>query len=704
MNRTLATAFVAIALGAAADARAQYTWRTAGVQAPGMQDPGVAGVVVADFDGDGRDDAAIAGVQRASRSDTGDEQPQAGVVAVVRYDASRAAYRLAQWLVGDQSRLTGIASDHGTRPGLVVVSFDGVIEHYTGWPLVRTSRFATGHAVQSMRVGDVDGDGHADVLLADESAGIAAYSLESGALERDYAGRASSSIELAQLDADAALEIVIAGTPGLVVDGATQAVDWQDAGGFGPKLGAGRILGGSRDGFVAGMEWGYFNGYRSVPYSPIWTVKAQQTDALSVADVDLDGVAEILRSGSGGFTVVDALTQAVREQYPFAPLGPMGVGRLRGDAARSYVFGERLNWAGGDTARIVAAGSGDVEYALGEEIGPFHATATADVSGDGVADAVWISAFSSAQYSGGLLHVYDPVKGEERWRGPLLAPDGTPLAPFALDAVAVGALRTSAPADIVVGARAGAFAEALYVVDGATHRVVASNTSIDSPTPIERLLVMQEGGERHVLAVTAGLQRIKMFDSSLHELWSVALEDTSAGPHVLDLQPAPTTGPGVVLISTGLDAVSFDTTTRTVVWRDLGRVVSATPLRLADGTDVIGLLTTDSYLRLLQPGGGSIDIVQVGGDEPGAVRALPGVPGKAVACIDRRVVLFDIQSQAVLERSDPIGALACGYGELVVAAAHGGTTFVRAGSLGGTSDLVLGAPLIFSDGFDPSSP
>ncbi len=697
MTRVFARVLIGVAVSAGT-AHAQYAIRIAGVQSPGMTDPGLAGVVVADFDGDGRDDVAIAGLQRAIPTNTGDDQPQAGLVAIVRYDTSRSAYRMAQWLVGDQARLAGIASDHAARPGLVAVSFDGVIEHYTGWPLVPTTRFATGHAAQSVRVGDVDGDGHVDVVLADANAGVAAYSLESGALERDYAGRATSSIELAQLDGDPALELVLAGTPGLVVDGATNALDWQDAGGFGPLLAAGRILGEPRDGFVAGWQWGYFNGYRSSPYSPIWTVKIQRMDALSVADVDADGVAEIFESGSNGFLVRDAITQAVREQYFSAPLGRMVVARMRGDSTHAYVFGEHLGWSGGDTVAVVASGSGVADYQLHEETWPFRMGTSADVSGDGVADAVWISTASDARYSGGRLHIYDPVTHEERWHGGIESAGGS-FFDYPLTAVAVGRVRAVASADIVIGAGNYDSDARLYVMGGATHRVMSSNTGIGAL--VDHVLVMQDGGEPRVLAAMANAQ-FAMFDGSLNEIWRFSLGSTLAA-HILDMQPAPAIGAGVVLLATGREVIAFDTATRTVAWQQSWPAVSAAVLQRADGTHVVGVLTGDGTLRLADIAGHPSDTLPLGSGEAGSVRAA-GEPGKAVACIDRRVVLLDIDAASTLAQSDSIGALACSGGELLVAAPRGGATLVRASSLGGVFDLVLEAPVIFSDGFDSSAP
>ncbi|MBA8889710.1 hypothetical protein FHW12_003957 [Dokdonella fugitiva] len=689
----------ALLVAAFGHAHAQYALRADGAQVPGMVYPGVPGIVVADFDGDGRDDTAIAGLQIPT-SYPDDQQPQSGLVAIVGYDAAHANYRVSQWLAGDQARLVGIASDHAAHPGLVLVSFDGVIEHYAGWPLVPVARIATGRPAQSMRVGDVDADGHLDVVIADATAGVAAYSLDDGTLVRTYAGRASSSIELVQLDADPALEIVLAGTPGFVVDGATNAMDWQDAGGFAPLLAAGRIVDAAHDGFIAAREAGYFSGYRGTPYSPIWSVKVARTDGVDVADIDGDGIDEILYSGDGGFRVYDARTQAVRESYYDLPLVHAGAARMKGGTARQYVSGARLNDAGGDTVQVRAAG-GDIEYTLHAENAPFRATATADVSGDGVADAVWISAYSNARYQGGRLHVYDPATGVERWSG-LLSADGTPLGYMSLSAVAVGPMHAAAPADIAVAAVTNSYQMILHRLDGATHLVTASNATTGF-TSIEHLVAMPAQRLLAATSTTDGV-RLALFDGTdLHRI-ALSVIDASLGTTALDVQTAPGIGAGVVLFATGAAVVAFDTVTMTVAWSQPLNAVSAAVVQRAGGALVVVALDRDGGLHMFGTDGEPLDAFALGNGEAGAVRAVPGDPGKAIACVDRRLVLADIDGYAAVAESAPIGALACDRGGLFVDAPRGGVVHVRASSLGGVFDLDVAGPRIFTDGFEASTP
>lgn len=687
----LARAFCAVALGACGDAAAQWAFRGTAAQIPGLREPGVAGLVVADFDGDGRDDVAFAGWQSTSSGPL-PFQPQSGFVAIVGYDAARATYRLIQTLVSDLPRPAALASDGAAEPGLVLVSRDGVLAHYAGRPLALVSRFELGRPVQSMRVGDVDGDGRVEVVVADATAGLAAYDLATGELVCTYAGRFAASIELAQLDADPALEIILAGTPGVVVDGATNASDWRDAGGFGPLLAAGRLFAGGQQGFVA--SWGgYLSAYRGAPYSPLWSLKTG-SNGFDTADIDGDGIDEILHSGDYRFTVLDALTQTVRLEAPHAPIGHMGAARMQGTAAWQFAFGTDLGWSGGQTATVISA-QGEPVFELHAENPPFRVSADADVDGDGVPDAVWISAATNAGYRGGNIHVYDPTTGVERWQLRL------PYAASNLSAVLAAPLRASAPADIVVAGHSYG-AAVLYVIDGVSRQERLSNFNTGLTTPIDHLALVAGPGGSAILGAAAGpaIQLGLFAGSDLQALWTQTLA-TAYGDAVNDLQPLPAAGLDVYLLSTPAALIAYHLGERRVIWSRMEPTASAGLLYLADGTPVIGRLDASGHLHLLGVDGTTpLADFAVGRSEPGAVRGLAEEPGKAIACIDRRIVLVDLDARAVSAQSAWIGSLACDKGNLVLAASRGNRMRVRAGSAVGVFDLDLVGPVIFQNGFD----
>ncbi len=136
-------------------------------------------------------------------------------------------------------------------------------------------------------------------------------------------GIGGSDVLLEQLDADPALEIVLAGVPGYVLDGATQAIDWTYKDGFGAYLAGGHFSDGGGAQFVAARDWDLFTVFQSAPYSPIWDASVFDIDAIAAADLDGDGFDEIIEGDGqwGGVNIYDSRTQQVRLSIPHSAWG-----------------------------------------------------------------------------------------------------------------------------------------------------------------------------------------------------------------------------------------------------------------------------------------------------------------------------------------------------------------------------------------------
>ena len=82
-------------------------------------------------------------------------------------------------------------------------------------------------------------DGHDELVVGGGFfAGVWAFDLASGAQRWFEPNAQAQDLLLLQLDGDPALEIVCAGTPGVILDGATHATDWTYKDGFGNYLAA----------------------------------------------------------------------------------------------------------------------------------------------------------------------------------------------------------------------------------------------------------------------------------------------------------------------------------------------------------------------------------------------------------------------------------------------------------------------------------
>ena len=77
------------------------------------------------------------------------------------------------------------------------------------------------------------------------------------------------------------------------------------------------------------------------------------------------------------------------------------------------------------------------------------------------------------------------------------------------------------------------------------------------------------------------------------------------------------------------------------------------------------------------------------------------VPSRAFGCIDRSIVLIDVASMAIVERSETIGGSTCLNGDLhVLPGAGDHERLVVAGSATGVFDLRWFKDEVFTDGFD----
>lgn len=183
-------------------------------------------------------------------------------------------------------------------PGLghrsvLTVGKDGVVREYGGEPLMERRHLSIVAGATAAGAGDVDGDGVEDLVISTET-GIFTYRLSDGALSRSYAFKGTRDLALAQLDADPSLEIVLAGSAGRVIDGATQALEWEYIDGFGSRLAAGPLGATSTDRWVSADTGSAFSAFRSGPWSPLWTAHTPfEVSLLSIAPFGAQGQASV---------------------------------------------------------------------------------------------------------------------------------------------------------------------------------------------------------------------------------------------------------------------------------------------------------------------------------------------------------------------------------------------------------------------------
>lgn len=337
-----------------------------------------------------------------------------------RADASL-GFKMAK-VVADDGHLVRVLAwrPAGTPHVLTISANNGIVRDYSGWPLVEQRRFNVVTNASSAIVGDVDNDGSDELLVATHAA-VHAYSLVDGQALWNYSISGTTDLAVAQLDADPALEIILAGpVPGIILDGATHATEWQYIDGFGARLATGSLLAEGGTQWIGAQAWNLYTVFRAAPWSPLWSgTTSQDIGGIATANLDDNGIDSILQGDGqwGAVHVMDSATHQERFQIPNGGYGIKAVAGVDFDGShRDQIAFASSQASSGDSLLTVANGlDGSVIWEFFPSSGPYLTTALGDVDGDGHLELV---AASRAQYSFGAIAIFDAESGVEEWHSP----------------------------------------------------------------------------------------------------------------------------------------------------------------------------------------------------------------------------------------------------------------------------------------------
>lgn len=362
-----------------------------------------------DIDDDGLKDLVFAGTSGSPI-----------LLAVGKRSDDSIGFKMAKVVADDGSLSRVLAWEPAGARHVLTIASNGMVRDYSGWPLFEQRTFNVATNVVAAVIGDVDNDGSDDLLVATDDT-LYAYSLADGQAEWNYSAAGIRDLAVAQLDADPALEIILAGpVPGIVLDGATRATDWQYIDGFGAELATGSLASGGGTQWVGAGDWYQFTVFRASPWSPLWSGSPDlDIGAIATANLDNNGRDVILQGDGqwGQVHVFDSNTHQERFEIPNEGYGISAVAGvdLDGDGKDEIAFASSQAYQGDPLLTIASGQSGLVDWQFFPTSGPFIATALGDVDGDGRIELV---AASSAQSSYGTIAIFDAETGIEEWRSP----------------------------------------------------------------------------------------------------------------------------------------------------------------------------------------------------------------------------------------------------------------------------------------------
>jgi VCBS repeat protein len=305
-------------------------------------------------------------------------------------------------------------ADVDPNPGMeiLVALDDGRIEVYAVADKKWLREIVTAASdLDGLAVADVDGDSTSEIIVCTRfpTSNLYVYAA-SGALEWQVAGVGGNDVVVAQMDADAALEIAV--TDGSIVDAATHSVQWKRADGFGLHLGSADIDGDGMAELIVAEAWSFVRAYDVDQQFLKWSISTpQDIGAIHVTDIDADGVQELLVGDGqwGSIRAFDTVTQQLEWQVnnPEHGVTDIAAADVDADGKNELLWGAGASSSGADYFYVVDWTTKQFEWQNVHLDGPFVGPERADLDGDGSPEIVAASWKSKSDYDSGRILVFD---------------------------------------------------------------------------------------------------------------------------------------------------------------------------------------------------------------------------------------------------------------------------------------------------------
>ncbi|MEM7351890.1 MAG: FG-GAP-like repeat-containing protein [Acidobacteriota bacterium] len=333
---------------------------------------------------------------------------------VLRYDGSGYPQVWARHQYTEDIRSLRTADLDGDGDDEVLVGVDQDILIYDGLDPVLTQTVATNASeIRGLNVVDVDSDGALELVFCDASR-LFVHDLATGAQEYLGSGFGGLDLAIGNVDADTGLEIVIGNgtSTGWVLDGATRAVEWTNASGFGDHVDLGDFDSDGMAEIVAAFRWNDISVFDADLQAEAYMIPVtNELGAMQVLDVENDGALDIVYGNGqwGSIHAHDGASGALKwsRSNPEHGVTDLTIADVDGDGDRELLWGAGFSSSGEDFLFVVDTFSLTQEWQSAHITGPFRALDHGDLDGDGRPELVHGSFESDAGSGDGLYFVHD---------------------------------------------------------------------------------------------------------------------------------------------------------------------------------------------------------------------------------------------------------------------------------------------------------
>ena len=441
------------------------TWRT-GVMGNGL---GVAGVIVADIDGDGTAEVISAG----STSIFGGDR----FWYELEYQAATQDYQMSWISPPEDSGIRVLTTiDVGTEGELVLLgSGSGNVRVLSGVSRKQIGLIETGGgAVNRILFADADNDGTNEIVVCDDSQ---THLVDPVTLTIEtHLPYGANDCEVGDVDEDAAIEIVLSDGRVLEFDGINTVTEWTYPGGeFGALVELANIDDDLALEIIGASDWYYVTAFDASLQTPLWQIPADlDVDALLMADVTGDGKVELLY-GDGQWGSVYAFdTQSVTEIWhidnPEHGVGNIAVGDSDDDGQLEILYSSGYSSTGRDQLAVHGLPTTALEWQSEHLDGPFNAITIGDSNGNGLIEDITVSFESNSGHNDGIMQIFDSIRNSLQWS----SQPGTfgDRVVTGIHDVVIGDVDNDGSIEFVV-ATDHLYDGAIYVFDGATRQIEA---------------------------------------------------------------------------------------------------------------------------------------------------------------------------------------------------------------------------------------